>query len=145
MIAAAPPRLSFLRTLLTATASVVLTATAAYAAPAASLLKGLKLPVPSGLPSLFAANAVGQISLNGQLGGTPEDLLAKLRTSLSSQGYRERTINTVSGPWGLNLVFDPPAGTSVDGTPDGKTAVLVLQATALGPGKLNLNVRYEGL
>ncbi|EAQ73780.1 MULTISPECIES: hypothetical protein [unclassified Synechococcus] len=137
--------MSVLRTLLTATAAVVVAATAAFAAPAASLLKGLKLPVPAGLPSLFAANAVGQISLNGQLGGTPEGLLAKLRTSLTNQGYSERTINTVSGPWGLNLVFDPPAGTSVDGTPAGKTAVLVLQATALGPGKLNLNVRYEAL
>jgi len=137
--------LTVLRTLFTATAALVLAATAAFAAPAASLLKNLKLPVPSALPSLFAANAVGQVSLNGQLGGTPDDLLAKLRTSLSSQGYKERTINTVSGAWGLNLVFDPPAGTSVDGTPSGKTAVLVLQATAVGPGRLNLNVRYEAL
>lgn len=134
-----------LRTLLSASAAVLLAATAALAAPAASLLRDLKLPVPSSLPSLFAANAVGQISLNGQLGGTPEELLARLRASLSSQGYSERTTNTVSGPWGLNLVFDPPAGTRVDGTPAGKTAVLVLQATALGPGKLNLNVRYEAL
>ncbi|MCP9800748.1 hypothetical protein [Synechococcus sp. RedBA-s] len=137
--------MSVLRTLITASAAVLLAASAAFAAPAASLLKGLKLPVPSGLPSLFAANALGQISLNGQLGGTPEGLLAKLRASLSSQGYRERTVNTVSGPWGLNLVFDPPTGTSVDGTPAGKTSVLVLQATALGPGTLNLNVRYEAL
>jgi hypothetical protein len=134
-----------LRTLLTATVAVILSATAAFAVPAATLLKGLKLPVPGALPSLFAANAVGQISLNGQLGGTPDDLLAKLRATLTSQGYSERTLNTVSGPWGLNLVFDPPAGTSVDGTPAGKTAVLVLQATALAPGKLNLNVRYEAL
>lgn len=123
--------------------SVLLAATAAFAAPAATLLKGLKLP--GSLSTLFAANAVGQTSLNGQLSGTPEALLEKVKASLGAQGYKERTINTVVGGWGFNLVLDPPAGTSVDGTPAGKTAALVLQSTVLGPGKLNLNVRFEGL
>ncbi|MCT0224104.1 hypothetical protein [Synechococcus sp. CS-1328] len=126
-------------------ALLVVSASAAWAAPAASLLKGLKLPLPKPAPSLFAANAIGQTSLNTQLGGTPEQLLAKVKSALSQQGYTERTINTVSGAWGFNLVMDPPSGTTVDGTPDGKTAALVLQSTAIGPGKLNLNVRFEGL
>lgn len=123
--------------------AVLLSATAAFATPAGTLLKGLKLP--GGLSTLFAANAVGQTSLNGQLGGTPDSLLVKAKALLSVQGYRERTINTVVGPWGFNLVLDPPDGTTVDGTPAGKTAALVLQSTALGPGKLNLNVRFEAL
>lgn len=122
-----------------------LSAAAALATPAATLLGGLRLPLPKPAGVLFAANAIGQTSLNTQLGGTPEGLLNQVRTSLTQQGYRERTVNTVSGPWGFNLVMDPPAGTAVDGTPAGKAAALVLQATLLGPGKLNLNVRFEGL
>ncbi len=125
--------------------AVLLSATAALATPAGTLLKGLKLPIPAPAPSLFAANAVGQTSLNTQLAGTPDGLLAKLKEALTKQGYSERTINTVVGAWGFNLVLDPPAGTTVDGTPAGKTAALVLQSTALGPGKLNLNVRFEAL
>jgi hypothetical protein len=124
---------------------VLSAAAAAWAAPAATLLKNLKLPIPKPAASLFAANAIGQTSLNTQLPGTPDALLAKVKGSLSQQGYSERTINTVSGPWGFNLVMDPPSGTTVDGTPAGKTAALVLQATAIGPGQLNLNVRFEGL
>lgn len=126
-------------------ALVLAAAGAAWAAPAASLLKALKLPLPKPAASLFAANAIGQTSLNTQLPGAPDALLAKVKGSLSKQGYSERTINTVSGPWGFNLVMDPPSGTTVDGTPEGKTAALVLQATAIGPGQLNLNVRFEGL
>jgi hypothetical protein len=123
--------------------SLLLGTTAAFATPAGTLLKELKLP--GGLTTLFAANALGQTSLNGQLGGTPDSLLVKAKTLLAAQGYKERTINTVVGAWGFNLVLDPPAGTTVDGTPAGKTAALVLQSTALAPGKLNLNVRFEGL
>ncbi len=142
------PRLPALNTAATALIAAVLavaaSAGAALAAPAASLLSALKLPIPASA-RLFSANALGQTSLNGQLGATPEGLLAKLQTSVSAQGYSERTLNTVSGPWGFNLVFDPPAGTTVDGTPAGKSAALVLQATAVGPGRLNLNVRFEAL
>jgi hypothetical protein len=122
-----------------------LAAGAALAAPAGSLLKGLKLPLPRPAASLFAANAIGQTSLNTQLPGKPEELLAKVKASLGQQGYVERKVNTVVGAWGFNLVMDPPAGTKVDGTTEGKTAALVLQATAIGPGQLNLNVRFEGL
>jgi len=118
---------------------------AALATPAGSLLKGLKLPLPRPAASLFAANAIGQTSLNTQLPGKPEELLAKVKASLAKQGYSERKVNTVVGPWGFNLVLDPPSGTKVDGTTEGKTAALVLQATAIGPNQLNLNVRFEGL
>ncbi len=134
-----------LHSLVLSALAVVLSATAAFATPAGTLLKGLRLPIPGTGTSLFTANALGQTSLNTQLGATPEALLAKVRTSLTGQGYRERTINTVTGPWGFNLVLDPPAGTSVDGTPPDRTAALVLQATAIGPGRLNLNVRFEAL
>jgi hypothetical protein len=123
--------------------SVLFAATAAFAASTGTLLKGLKLP--GALTPLFAANAVGQTSLNGQLAGTPEALLEKVKTTLSPQGYKERPVNTVVGAWGFNLVLDPPAGITVDGTPAGKTAALVLQSTLLAPGKLNLNVRFEGI
>ena len=118
---------------------------AALATPADTLLKGLNLPLPKPAASLFAANAIGQTSLNTQLPGKPQELLASLKASLSEQGYRERKANTVVGGWGFNLVMDPPAGTTVDGTGEGKAAALVLQATAIGPGKLNLNVRFEGI
>ncbi len=117
----------------------------ALATPAGSLLKGLALPLPRPAASLFAANAIGQTSLNTQLPGKPDELLAKVKASLAKQGYSERKINTVVGLWGFNLVLDPPAGTKVDGTADGKAAALVLQATAIGPNQLNLNVRFEGL
>lgn len=117
----------------------------ALAAPAASLLADLKLPAGTRLAHLFAANAIGQTSLNGQVAQTPEGLLSAVRSSLEQQGYRERTINTVSGAWGFNLVMEPPADVQVDGTQPGKTAALVVQSTALGPGKLNLNIRFEGL
>ncbi len=117
----------------------------ALAAPAASVLAGLNLPLPRPAAPLFAAGAIGQASLNTQLSGTPGPFLEQVKAALGRQGYRERPINTVSGPWGFNLVMDPPAGITIDGTPAGKTAALVLQATVLGPDRLNLNVRFEGL
>lgn len=126
-------------------AALSLQTSLAWAAPAAGLLAGLKLPLPKPAAALFAANGLGQASLNTQLSATPEELLAKLKTELSAQGYKERSINTVVGPWGFNLVLEPPGGTSVDGTPAGKTAVLVAQATAIAPGRLNLNLRFEGV
>jgi hypothetical protein len=134
-----------LRSALLGLGLIALGTAAALAAPAGSLLAGLKLPLPKPAARMAAANAIGQTSLNTQLAGTPDALLAKVRASLTAQGYRERQVNTVSGSWGFNLVMDPPADTTVDGTPSGKTAALVLQATALGPGQLNLNVRFEGL
>jgi len=41
-------------------------------------------------------------------GRTPDDLLAKLRTSLEHQGYKSaRSKQPFSGRGALNLVFDP--------------------------------------
>jgi hypothetical protein len=115
----------------------------AFAAPAAGLLARLKLPLPKPAAPLFAANGLGQTSLNTQLSASPEDLLTKLKTELTAQGYKERQINTVVGAWGFNLVMEPPGGTSVDGTPADKVALLVAQAAAIAPGRLNLNLRFE--
>jgi hypothetical protein len=102
---------------------IALGTAAALAAPADSLLAGLKLPLPKPAARMAAANAIGQTSLNTQLAGMPEALLAEVRASLTAQGYRERQVNTVSGSWGFNLVMAPPADTKVDGTPSGKNAV----------------------
>ncbi len=115
----------------------------AFAAPAAGLLARLILPLPKPAAPLFAANGLGQASLNTQLSASPEELLTKLKTELSAQGYKERQINTVVGAWGFNLVMEPPGGTSVDGTPADKFALLVAQAAAIAPGRLNLNLRFE--
>ena len=143
-------RMGWRQRLLTISTSVIvgtggLAAGGALATPAGTLLKELQLPLPAPAASLFAANAIGQTSLNTQLQGKPEALLASLKTSLGKQGYTERKVNTVVGAWGFNLVMDLPGGTTVDDTGEGKTAALVLQATAIGPGRLNLNVRFEGL
>jgi hypothetical protein len=122
-----------------------LAAGAALAEPAETLLRGLRLPLPKPAASLFAANALGQTSLNTQLPGKPKELLSQLKTVLGEQGYVERKGRTVVGRWGFNLVMDSPAGTTVDGSDEGKSAALVLEATTIGPGQLNLNVRYEGI
>ena len=79
-----------------------------FAAPAAGLLARLKLPLTKPAAPLFAANGLGQTSLNTQLSASPEDLLTKLKTELTAQGYKERQINTVVGAWGFNLVMEPP-------------------------------------
>ena len=115
----------------------------ALAAPAAGFLARIKLPLPKPAAPLFAANGLGQTSLNTQLSASPEDLLTKLKTELTAQGYKERQINTVVGAWGFHLVMEPPGGTSVDGTPADKVALLVAQAAAIAPGRLNLNLRFE--
>ena len=52
----------------------------AFAAPAAGLLARLKLPLPKTAAPLFAANGLGQTSLNTQLSASPEDFLTKLKT-----------------------------------------------------------------
>lgn len=94
---------------------------------------------------MFMANAIGQTGLNGQRAGTPEQLLTQLRQSLSQAGYAEQPIRTTIGAWGFSATWAAPKGTSVDGTASGQEAVLVTQATALAPGKLNLNLRFEGV
>lgn len=113
--------------------------------PASALLKALPTTTRASLSPLFTANAIGQTGLNGQLKGTPQGLLDGLRASLSKAGYAEQPIRTTTGAWGFSATWAPPSGTTVDGTPNGQVAVLVTQATALGPDKLNLNIRFEAV
>lgn len=117
----------------------------AFAEPAKSLLQQLPKVVHSNLSPLFLANAIGQTGLNGQIDSKPDKLLNQLRDTLTKLGYQERTINTVVGQWGFNLVMQVPDNVTVDGTPSGKIAALVLQATAIAPGRLNLNVRFDAI
>lgn len=124
---------------------VLLGGSAAFAEAPSALLKALPAAAKGSLATLFTANAIGQTGLNGQLKGTPQGLLDQLRASLSKAGYAEQPIRTTIGAWGFSATWAPPAGKSVDGTPQGQTAVLVTQATALGPDKLNLNIRFEGI
>jgi hypothetical protein len=134
------------RTLLASAAMpCLLGATAAFAAPPASLLGGLPASTKKSLAPLFTANAIGQTGLNGQIPGTPAELLDRLRQSLTKAGYAEQPIRTTVGAWGFSATWATPAGVTVDGTPQGQQAVLVTQATALAPGKLNLNIRFEAV
>lgn len=47
---------------------------------------------------LFTANAIGQVGLNGQLAGTPSELLDQLRVALTKAGYVEQPIRTTFNP-----------------------------------------------
>jgi len=118
---------------------------AAFAAAPAALLNTLPVAARKSLAPLFTANAIGQAGLNGQLPGTPNELLDQLRLALTKAGYVEQPIRTTMGTWGFSATWAPPSGVVVDGTPQGQQAVLVTQATALGPGKLNLNLRFEAV
>jgi len=112
---------------------VLLGGSAAFAEAPSALLKALPAAAKGSLATLFTANAIGQTGLNGQLKGTPQGLLDQLRASLSKAGYAEQPIRTTIGAWGFSATWAPPAGKSVT------------QATALGPDKLNLNIRFEGI
>ena len=109
------------------------------------LLNTLPKEVRGKLAPLFMANAIGQTGLNGQLNGTAETLFPIVKSALTKAGYSEQPIRTTIGPWGFSATWAPPTGVSVDGTASQKTAVLVTQATALGPERVNLNVRFDGL
>ncbi|QFZ91405.2 hypothetical protein [Synechococcus elongatus] len=121
-------------------------AIAQAATNAAAILS--QLPRPTGSPkavqSMFAANAYQQQSINFQAKPQkPAAVLAFYRQALSQKGYRERTINTVSGDWGFNLVLDLPSSLQLAAKAPEKTVVLVVQGTALGPDTLNVNARFE--
>ncbi len=111
--------------------------------PAISLPQGMTPTCADWMKSCAVHSQPGNRIFNTQLSASPEELLTKLKTELSAQGYKERQINTVVGAWGFNLVMEPPGGTSVDGTPADKVALLVAQAAAIAPGRLNLNLRFE--
>lgn len=107
----------------------------------------LGLPRPSGAPSrlgtLFAANTYEQKSLNFEVKSKPQPAVDFYRKALGDRGYSERTVNTLIGNWGLNLVFDSPENASFTPKDASKKVVLVIQGTMLGPDTLNLNVRFE--
>ena len=94
---------------------------------------------------MFMANAIGQTGLNGQRDTTPEKLLNQLRQSLEKAGYSEQPIRTTIGAWGFSATWATPDGVEIDGTNSGQQAVLVTQATAIAQGKMNLNIRFEGV
>ena len=94
---------------------------------------------------MFMANAIGQTGLNGQRDTTPEKLLNQLRQSLEKAGYSEQPIRTTIGAWGFSATWATPDGGEIDGTSSGQEAVLVTQATEIGPQKVNLNIRFDGV
>ena len=117
----------------------------AWADQPAQVLKMLPVSVTANLAPTFLGNAVGQTGLNGQLNSTPPQLFDKVKAALTQVGWQEQPIRTSIGPWGFSATWALPSGISVDGVAAGKQAVLVTQATALGPKRCNLNIRFEGL
>ena len=110
--------------------------------PAAQVLNELPSSATWSLSPMFMANALGQTGLNGQRDTTPETLLNQLRESLEKAGYSEQPIRTTIGAWGFSATWTSPDAIAIDGTTSGKEAVLVTQATAIGPSKVNLNIRF---
>ena len=119
--------------------------TPALADPPAQVLKVLPASVTAKLAPTFLANALGQTGLNGQIQTTPPQLFEKVKTALTQAGWEEQPIRATIGAWGFSATWALPSGVSVDGVSSGQQAVLVTQATALGPERSNLNIRLEGL
>ncbi|QUS60019.1 hypothetical protein IQE94_15965 [Synechocystis sp. PCC 7339] len=107
----------------------------------------VKLPRPQGSPnnvgSMFMANAYGQQGLNFQANGKPAPTVKFYQDALTKLGYEERTINATQGDWGFSIVFDTPAELTLTPKDAGKSVVLVIQGTMLGPDTINLNLRFE--
>ena len=118
---------------------------AVFAAPPAKVLSELPSSATWSLSPMFMANAIGQTGLNGQRDTTPEKLLNQLRQSLEKAGYSEQPIRTTVGAWGFSATWATPNGVEIDGTNSGQQAVLVAQATAIAQGKVNLNIRFDGV
>jgi len=118
---------------------------AVFAAPPAKVLSELPSSATWSLSPMFMANAIGQTGLNGQRDTTPEKLLNQLRQSLEKAGYSEQPIRTTVGAWGFSATWATPDGVEIDGTNSGQQAVLVTQATAIAQGKVNLNIRFDGV
>lgn len=112
---------------------------------AESLLNGMPRPkeTSTAVSSLFAANAYQQKSINYQAKMSPEQALKFFQSSLTSQGYVERQVNTTSGQWGFSVVFDTPATVALKPNTAGKKVVLVYQGTMLAPNTININARFE--
>ena len=118
---------------------------AVFAAPPAKVLSELPSAATLSLSPIFLASAIGQTGLNGQRDTTPEKLLNQLRQSLEKAGYSEQPIRTTVGAWGFSATWATPDGVEIDGTNSGQEAVLVTQAAAIAPGRVNLNIRFDGV
>ncbi|MCG9883974.1 MAG: hypothetical protein MH825_00085 [Cyanobacteria bacterium] len=124
------------------------------------------LPQPPDAPSrelTFSPNSYGQQSINFRSNQPAPEILAFYRQALTAQGYQERPINTTSGAWGFSIVFIPPEQLALEPTrPDRTPALqigesltvhesqepgvfLVIQAVALSPEEINVNLRFEEL
>ncbi|MEN9206901.1 MAG: hypothetical protein Q6L50_05725 [Gloeomargarita sp. GMQP_bins_120] len=103
----------------------------------AALLRSLPRPPGSRSVNLVRlGQALGRQSLVYHVSLQPEQALQFLQETLGQQGYRERSINTLSGPWGFYAVFDlPPTTPLVTSTP-GQTVILVYRGTVTTPGNL---------
>lgn len=133
------------RQLLSALIAVAASPLASLAAPPAKVLSELPSSATWSLAPMFMANAIGQTGLNGQRDTSPEKLLNQLRQSLEKAGYSEQPIRTTIGAWGFSATWATPDDVKVDGVNSGQVAVLVTQATAIAPGRLNLNIRFDGV
>ena len=76
--------------------ALLLLGSAAHADTAQSLLNKLPASITEYSQSMFSANTIGQVSLNGQYSKTSlNDLLARIRSDLIAAGYCEEPIRTV--------------------------------------------------
>ena len=123
--------------------TLLLLSSAAHADTAQSLLNKLPASITETSQSMFSANTIGQVSLNGQYSKISlNDLLAKIRADLTAAGYCEEPIRTVVSRGGFSATWAPPKGTTVDGVEPGKYAVLGTQAVMLGQNTVNLNTSF---
>ena len=123
--------------------ALLLLGSAAHADTAQSLLNKLPASIRQNSQSMFSANTIGQVSLNGQYSKTSlNDLLARIRADLTAAGYCEEPIRTVASRGGFSATWAPPKGTTVDGVGPGKYAVLGTQAVMLDQSTVNLNTSF---
>ena len=116
---------------------------AAHAETAQSLLNKLPAYIRENSQSMFSANPIGQVALNGQYSDmTLKKLLSTVRSELTRAGYCEEPIRTVLSRGSFSATWAPPKGTSVDGVGPGKYAVLSTQAVMLGQSTVNLNTSF---
>ena len=116
---------------------------AANAETAEALLNKLPAYIRENSQSMFSANSIGQISLNGQYNNISlESLLSAIRSDLTRAGYCEESIRTVLTRGTFSATWAPPKGTAVDGVSSGKYAVLGTQAVMVNQSTVNLNTSF---
>ena len=114
------------------------------AEPVKQLLQSLPTSLGSNAELMFSANPLGQLALNSRHQNTTlEALLARIRADLTKAGYCEEPIRTNVTRGTFSATWAPPKGTVVDGTQQGKYAVLATQAVMLDPSVINLNVSFR--